>query len=100
MTHHDTTSWSRIVVRTKSGSTYLMIPHGAGVCWYRIPAGEDLSGVQAGWLPMLPTVVTGERLQLGILRSTPIVAVGFFPDGPEPPSWPVMPEVQPAQAAH
>jgi hypothetical protein len=68
-----------IIATTQSGSAYVLTLEGAGVLWVRIPAGGRLRLASSGWLPIMPRVVRGERLLLGVLRTTPVDEVAFLP---------------------
>jgi hypothetical protein len=65
-----------IVARTESGSAYVLALGGGGAHWLRIAPGGHLT---AGWVPTVPRIVPGERLFLGMLRTTPIREVAFLP---------------------
>jgi hypothetical protein len=70
-----------IIARTQSGSAYVLTLEGeGGVQWLRVPASGRMRLASSGWLPVVPRVVPGERLFLGVLRTTPIEEVAFLPD--------------------
>ena len=77
---------STVIATTRSGSRYVFLIEGHGVRWIRLPASAR-SQPMVGWLSSPPRVVSGERLMLGDIRSTPVARVSFLP-GPEPPSEP------------
>jgi hypothetical protein len=68
-----------IIATTQSGSAYVLTLEAEGVRWLRIPARGRLRSASTGWLPFLPRVVTGERMLLGVLRTTPVDEVAFLP---------------------
>jgi hypothetical protein len=69
-----------IIARTQSGSAYVLTLEGEGVRWFRVPPRGRMQLASGGWLPVVPRVVPGERLFLGVLRTTPIEEVAFLPD--------------------
>jgi hypothetical protein len=73
-----------IIARTQSGSAYVLTLEGEGVRWLRVPARGRMRLASSGWLPVVPRVVPGERLFLGVLRTTPIEEVAFLPDSLAP----------------
>jgi hypothetical protein len=74
---------STIIATTQSGSRYIFLVEEDGVRWIRLPSTAR-SEPMVGWLSNPPRVVSGERLMLGDIRSTPVRRVSFLP-GPEPP---------------
>jgi hypothetical protein len=74
---------STVVATTRSGSRYVILVEDDGARWVRLPASTR-SHPHVGWLSQPPRVVSGERLLLGNVRSTPVVRVAFLP-GPEAP---------------
>lgn len=74
---------STVVATTRSGSRYVILVEDDGARWIRLPASAR-SHPLVGWLREPPRVVSGERLMLGDVRSTPVVRVAFLP-GPEAP---------------
>jgi hypothetical protein len=74
---------STVIATTRSGSQYVFLIEGDGVRWIRLPALAR-SQPMVGWLSSPPKVVSGERLILGDIQSTPVARVSFLP-GPEPP---------------
>ena len=68
-----------IIATTQSGSAYVLTLESGGVRWLRIPARGRLRRASSGWMPIIPRVVPGERLFLGVLRTTPIDQVAFLP---------------------
>jgi hypothetical protein len=76
---------STVIATTRSGSRYVFLVGADGVRWIRLPTAAR-SQPMVGWLSSPPRVVSGERLMLGDIQSTPVVRVSFLP-GPEPPSY-------------
>lgn len=74
---------STVIATTQSGSRYVFLVEEDGVRWIRLPSAAR-SQPMVGWLSSPPRVVSGERLMLGDVRSTPVRRVAFLP-GPEPP---------------
>ena len=69
-----------VLVNTASGSAYLLSETDAGVHWRRIPgARPGRAGHRSGWEPKMPSVVPGERLFLGDLRTTQVTRVSILP---------------------
>ena len=68
-----------IIATTQSGSAYVLTLEAEGVRWLRIPARGRLRSASTGWLPFIPRVVPGERMLLGVLRTTPVDEVAFLP---------------------
>jgi hypothetical protein len=69
-----------VLVNTASGSAYLLSETDAGVRWRRIPgARPGRVGDRSGWESRMPSVVPGERLLLGDLRTTPVTRVSILP---------------------
>jgi len=68
-----------IIARTQSGSAYVLTPELGGVRWVRIPARGQFNRASSGWIPLVPRVVPGERLMLGVLRTSPVEEVAFLP---------------------
>lgn len=68
-----------IIATTRSGSAYVLTLEAEGVRWLRIPARGRLRLASTGWLPFLPRVIPGERMVLGVLRTTPVDEVAFLP---------------------
>jgi hypothetical protein len=71
---------SVILARTASGSTYVLSTTPAGVHWCRIP-GEHATRAwtASGWEAQMPRIVSGERLFIGDLLSTPVTSVSILP---------------------
>ena len=59
-----------IIARTRSGSAYVLTPELGGVRWVRIPARGQFNLASSGWTYLVPRVVPGERLMLGVLRTS------------------------------
>lgn len=69
-----------VLVNTASGSAYLLAEADGGVHWRRIPGNRPgRIGSQAGWQDRMPSIVPGERLFLGNLRTTPVTRVSILP---------------------
>ena len=68
-----------IIATTQSGSSYVLTLEAGGVRWLRIPARGRLKLASTGWLPFIPRVVPGERMLLGVLRTTLVDEVAFLP---------------------
>jgi len=74
---------STVIATTKSGSRYVILIEEDGARWIRLPSSARAQPM-AGCLSRPPRVVSGERLMLGDVQSTPVRRVSFLP-GPEPP---------------
>ncbi len=79
-----TTRWmimnSVVLARTASGSTYVFSIGDDGVHWRRLPADRPGAAWSAsGWEANVPRIVTGERLLIGNLRTTPVTRVSILP---------------------
>lgn len=72
---------SVVIVRTASGSTYVLSISEPGVHWCRLPAprGRRLSWTASGWEELVPRIVPGERLLIGNLRTSPITGIEVLP---------------------
>lgn len=71
---------SVVIVRTESGSTYVLSISEPGVHWCRLPGSKGgLEWTASGWEEAVPRVVPGERLLIGNLRTSPVTAVEVFP---------------------
>lgn len=71
---------SVVIVRTASGSTYVLSIGEPGVHWCRLPAVNRVPAWSAsGWEDVVPRIVPGERLLIGNLRTSPITAVEVLP---------------------
>lgn len=70
---------SVVLVRTRSGSTYVLSVSEPGIHWCRLPARHGMSWTASGWEEALPRLVRGERLVIGNLRSTPITEIEVLP---------------------
>jgi hypothetical protein len=71
---------SVMIVRTASGSTYVLSVGGPGVHWCRLPADDRrVPWTASGWEEILPRIVPGERLRIGDLQTSPIVDVSVLP---------------------
>lgn len=71
---------SVVIVKTTSGSTYVLSVSDPGVQWCRLPGeGRHRPWTASGWEDVMPRIVTGERLRIGDLQTTPIVEVSVLP---------------------
>lgn len=71
---------SVVIVKTESGSTYVLSVSEPGVHWCRLPAAEvRMSWTASGWEEFLPRIVPGERLLIGDLQTSPVVDVSVVP---------------------
>jgi hypothetical protein len=71
---------SVVIVRTASGSTYVLAVSEPGVHWCRLPAPRrGLPWTASGWEDAMPRIVEGERLLIGNLRTSPITRVEVLP---------------------
>jgi hypothetical protein len=71
---------SVVIVKTRSGSTYVLSVSDPGVHWCRLPATDRrLPWTASGWEEDMPRIVTGERLRIGDLQTSPIVDVAVLP---------------------
>jgi hypothetical protein len=71
---------SVVIVRTASGSSYVLSISEPGVHWCRLPAETaGLSWTASGWEEVVPRIVRGERLIIGSLRSSRITGVEVLP---------------------
>jgi hypothetical protein len=68
-----------IIATTQSGSAYVLTPELGGIRWVRIPRRGRFHLASSGWSPTVPRVVPGERMVLGVLRTTPVDEVAFLP---------------------
>ena len=71
---------SVVIVKTASGSTYVLSVSDPGVHWCRLPAEDRrLPWTASGWEDVMPRIVPGERLLIGDLRTSPITGVSVLP---------------------
>lgn len=71
---------SVVIVKTASGSTYVLSIGEPGVHWCRLPAVNRVPAWSAsGWEDAVPRIVPGERLLIGNLRTSPITGVEILP---------------------
>ena len=71
---------STVIVRTASGSTYVLSVSEPGVRWRRIPAPDrPLASTASGWEAGMPRIVRGERLFIGDLLTTAVTDVAVLP---------------------
>jgi hypothetical protein len=69
-----------VLVRTASGSTYVLAASEPGVQWCRLPGARGRSQWTAsGWENEMPRIVPGERLLIGNLRTTPVTSIEVLP---------------------
>jgi hypothetical protein len=71
---------SVVIVRTRSGSTYVLSVAEPGLHWCRIP-GRDRPApwTASGWEEAMPRIVPGERLRIGDLQTSPVTEVTVLP---------------------
>lgn len=71
---------SVVIVRTASGSSYVLSISEPGVHWCRLPAEKPgLNWTASGWEEVVPRIVPGERLLIGNLRTSPVTSVEVLP---------------------
>jgi len=71
---------SVVIVKTSSGSTYVLSVSEPGVHWCRLPAADRrLPWTASGWEADMPRIVTGERLRIGDLQTSPVIDVSVLP---------------------
>jgi hypothetical protein len=71
---------SVVIVRTASGSTYVLSISQPGVHWCRLPAPRQaVEWTASGWEEVVPRIVPGERLMIGDLRTSPVTSVEILP---------------------
>ena len=72
---------SVVIVRTASGSTYVLSISQPGVHWCRLPARRKrgMEWTASGWEDVMPRIVPGERLMIGNLRTTPVTGIEIVP---------------------
>jgi len=72
---------SVVLVRTASGSTYVLSVSRPGVHWCRLPSPTrtDPTWIASGWEEAMPRIVRGERLLIGDLRTSPITGIEVLP---------------------
>ena len=71
---------SVVIVKTQSGSTYVLSVGDPGVHWCRMPSSSQGRGWRAsGWEDAMPRIVPGERLFIGDLLTTPVTDVSILP---------------------
>lgn len=71
---------SVVIVKTASGSTYVLSVSDPGVHWCRLPAdGRLMPGTRSGFEAAMPRIVPGERLFIGDLQTTPVTDVSVLP---------------------
>jgi len=71
---------SVVIVRTASGSTYVLSISEPGVHWCRLPGlKHGMSWTASGWEEAMPRIVQGERLLIGDLRTTPVTRIEVLP---------------------
>jgi len=68
------------IVRTASGSTYVLSISEPGMHWCRLPASKrGTTWTASGWEEAMPRIVQGERLLIGDLRTTPVTRIEVLP---------------------
>jgi hypothetical protein len=70
---------SVVIVKTASGSTYVLSAGDPGVHWCRFAAADRIPWTASGWERSMPRIVPGERLFIGDLRTSPITNVAILP---------------------
>ena len=71
---------SVVIVRTASGSTYVLSISDPGFHWCRLPAPKrGMEWTASGWDDVLPRIVQGERLLLGNFRTSPVTRIEVLP---------------------
>jgi hypothetical protein len=71
---------SMVIVKTASGSTYVLSVSEPGVHWCRLPAMDrPMPWTASGWEDAMPRIVPGERLFIGNLQTSPITDVAVLP---------------------
>jgi hypothetical protein len=70
---------SVVIVKTASGSTYVLSVGAPGVHWCRLAAADRVPWTASGWETAMPRIVPGERLLIGDLRTSPVTQVSILP---------------------
>lgn len=71
---------SVVIVRTASGSTYVLSISDPGIHWCRLPASDlRMPWTASGWEDVMPRIVPGERLLIGDLQTSPVTDVSILP---------------------
>jgi hypothetical protein len=71
---------SVVIVRTASGSSYVLSISEPGVHWCRLPAEKPgLSWTASGWEEVMPRIARGERMLIGNLRTSPVTTIEVVP---------------------
>ncbi|HET8777807.1 MAG TPA: hypothetical protein VFN76_09110 [Candidatus Limnocylindria bacterium] len=75
---------SVVIVKTKSGSTYVLSISDPGMHWCRLPAptspsASTMSWTASGWEEVVPRIAPGERMLIGDLRTSPVTAIEVLP---------------------
>ena len=70
---------SVVIVKTSSGSTYVLAVGDPGIHWCRFAASDRVPLTASGWERSMPRIVTGERLFIGDLRTSPVTDVSILP---------------------
>ena len=70
---------SVVIVKTASGSTYVLSVGAPGVHWCRIAAADRIPWTASGWEAEMPRIVPGERLLIGDLQTSPVTDVSVLP---------------------
>lgn len=71
---------SVVIVRTVSGSTYVLSISEPGVHWCRLPAPRrGMEWTASGWEDFVPRIARGERMLIGNLRTSPVTTIEVLP---------------------
>ena len=73
---------SVVLVRTASGSTYVLSISEPGVHWCRLPGPKRVGRITwtaSGWEDAVPHIVEGQRLLIGNLRTSPVTQIEVLP---------------------
>jgi hypothetical protein len=71
---------SVVIVRTASGSSYVLSISEPGVHWCRLPSTKrGLEWTASGWEEVVPRIVRGQRLLIGNLRTSPVTDIEVVP---------------------
>lgn len=70
---------SVVIVKTASGSTYVLSVGDPGVHWCRLAAMDRVPWTASGWEASMPRIVPGERLLIGDLQTSPVTQVSILP---------------------
>lgn len=70
---------SLVIVETASGSTSVLSVGAPGVHWCRLAAADRDPWTASGWGAAMPRIVSGERLLIGDLQTSPVTQVSILP---------------------